>query len=299
MSAVFLLGAGASFGSGECYPSAPPLGGGLFADLRRRGGVASTIQPPLLQLFQRNFEEGMAAFREERDSDSTAFLREMAAYLAEFAPGPRNLYHRLIQIVRKSHRQTVLATTNYDLLLEQAITQAGLMTAYSGRPVPQNNISVLKIHGSSNFLPDLGTNRIIGAKFAGNGANVEAPIAIAQSIQEIRAFCSKEDSLAPAIAVYAPGKAVLFCPSFVQDQQRQWVSEVERATVVYVIGLRVIRHDDHIWRVLASSKARLHYVGLEPHEFQEWAAEARRRNTNVLGGTLEKALPLIGIQMRH
>lgn len=299
MSALFLIGAGASFGSGECIPSPPPLGGGLFSELRKQGGVASTITQPLLDVFEKDFETGMATFREERDADSTAFLREMAAYFARFEPGPENHYHRFAQIIRESRRRAVVVTTNYDLLIEQAICAGGQLITYGPPPVPPNNVSLLKIHGSANFLPDLGTNTITGCTFVNCGANVEAPVRIAQSTWEVLQFCEKEDSLAPAIALYAPGKRVLFSPGFVQKQLEAWRHEAARASVIYVIGLRVLPDDDHIWGVLASVRARLEYVGREPHEFNEWAASVNRKDAHALEESFEASLPVIRIQMRQ
>lgn len=293
MSDLFLLGAGASYGSLDCTPYCPPLGPKLFAELRKRGGIAATINSPLRELFEDNFERGMAAFREVRDEDSTAFLRQMAEYFVQFAAGPRNLYRELISITKASKRSTTLVTTNYDLLIEQVITEAGLLVAYHGRPVPESNVPLLKIHGSCHFLPDLGSNRITGAIFSGNGANVETRIKIARSRAEVSAFCRTEDSLAPAIALYAPGKKVLFSPSAVAEQQREWHRELARADILYSIGLRVVIDDDHIWGALASSTARIEYVGFEPDEFQSWAGAVSRKNAHVLAKDFASALPLI------
>jgi hypothetical protein len=300
MSALFLLGAGASHGSGECNPYPPPLGGQLFDELRRRGGIAAQLQPPLSIEFQRNFELGMAMFRQSRDADSTSFLRDMAEYFLQFTPGPRNLLHLLIQIIREGRRRSVIATTNYDMLLETVIDTAGLRFVYCGYPLPGPSLALLKLHGSCHFLPDLGGNVLRNCTFANNfGGNVDAPIRIAQSPEEVRRFLREEDSLAPAIAMYAPGKQVLFSPRFVQDQQRYFAGAAQVASVVYVIGLKVVPDDDHIWGVMSKSAARFEYVGFEPDEFLLWAKDAKRRHVHVLEQSLESALPLIRIQMRH
>jgi protoporphyrinogen oxidase len=92
MSTVFLFGAGASYGSGECYPKNPPLGPGLFAELQRWGGVAATVDEDLRRTFEGDFEKGMEHFFRTRNSDITPFLREMADYFAQFEPGPNNYY---------------------------------------------------------------------------------------------------------------------------------------------------------------------------------------------------------------
>lgn len=261
--------------------------------------MAATIDGPLRDLFLENFEQGMEQFRAERDKDSTALLREMAAYFVEFVPGPANYYRGLLRAIRDSRRKTVIVTTNYDVLLEQAISSAGLHIAYTAANAPKDNVAVLKIHGSCHFLPYIGANTMRGCTFVGSGTNFEGPIKIAQSAEEVRHFCQTEDSLAPAVALYAPGKRVLFCPSFVLKQQAEWKSAASAARTIYVIGLRVLPADDHIWGELAKAPGTIEYVGFEPDEFKAWSESHRRRRDHILERTLEAALPLISIQLRH
>ena len=92
MSTVFLFGAGASYGSGECYPKNPPLGFQLFDELQGWGGVATTADENLRDTFKKDFEAGMAEFFRTRNTDITRFLREMADYFAQFEPGTKNYY---------------------------------------------------------------------------------------------------------------------------------------------------------------------------------------------------------------
>jgi hypothetical protein len=82
MSTVFLFGAGASYGSGDCSPNCPPVGPHLFPELQRWGGVASTVGDALRDKFDADFEEGMEEFFRTRPTDTTTFLREMAHYFA-------------------------------------------------------------------------------------------------------------------------------------------------------------------------------------------------------------------------
>ena len=207
MSAIFLLGAGASRGSLDCHPDGcPPVGSGpdgLFVRLAERGGIAATVTSPLRERFIENFEAGMVAFMEARETDTTAFLRDMARYLVRFAPGMDNLYHRLIEIVRRSRRESVLVTTNYDVLIEHAISEAGLFASYKARPVEARNIPLLKIHGSCHFLLDTRRARFRHTTFRNGGSesNVELPVWVASNGKQVIHFCDTEDSLAPAMAV--------------------------------------------------------------------------------------------------
>jgi hypothetical protein len=250
-------------------------------------------------LFEQDFEKGMVAFREARDTDTPAFLRAMALYFADFDITPRSLYLELITALRDARHTTTLATTNYEILIERAVSRVGLRVVYQGDvAVPDGHMRVLKIHGSCNFLPNLGGVHLHGVKMSAPPTVpfVRGSIRAAATRNEVIEFCRREDSLAPAIAVYAPGKTILFTGEFIQQQQAQWRNEAKRADVIYVIGLRVMGEDDHIWGPLATTQGRIEYVGGEPDDVLGWAKE-RGRSVNVLALTFEKAMPLIRAQL--
>lgn len=305
LSSVFLFGAGASYGSGPCHPYAPPLGGDLFAALQKEGGVAATVGNELAAVFARDFEEGMDRFWAERNTETTRLLREMAAYFARFEPRPGNYYSELLHLLGGTRKRATFVTTNYDLLIELAASNAGLKISYSGFPVPDKNIPLIKMHGSCNFLPALEPRQITGIGFdlsnSPGGSIIEAGVRVARSTMEVLEFCQREDSIAPAIAMYSPDKRVLFCRSFVQAQQEAWQRALKEASRVFTLGLRVHPVDKHIWEPLGSASAALFYVGREPDAFLEWAASEKRRNAFVLAQTFQNAIPQIAQQLgiRH
>ena len=138
------------------------------------GGVAATVNDELAELFKSDFEKGMDEFFEKRNTDVTPFFRDMAKYFCQFEPLQGNLYGELINILGKDKKKATFVTTNYDLLIELSATQQGMLISYSGLPAPKNNLSILKIHGSCNFLPDMGGASIKGISFdisAGGGEN--------------------------------------------------------------------------------------------------------------------------------
>lgn len=298
MSTLFLFGAGASFGSGACFPTTPPLGGALFDELRKSGGVAARVSQDLADLFRRDFEAGMDRFWRDHNSWTSELLRDMARFFAVFEPGEGNFYMAVISALGGTRKKAVFATTNYDLLIERAIARSGLFISYSGLPVPPQNIPVLKIHGSCNFLPDMGTGGIKGIAFdlsqAGQGAAVlDAPIRVARSTQEILQFCSTEDAIGPALAMYHPSKRVLYSAPFVKGQQEAFLSSVRSASRIYLIGLRVHPVDEHIWQPLAAATSPLFYVGREPDDFHKWATENRRKKAFSIASSFSEALPVI------
>lgn len=298
MSTVFLFGAGASAFSGPCHPTCPPLGDDLFAALKKAGGIAATLDPSLVAVFENNgFEAGMARFREVRDVDTPELLRDTAAYLSQFAPGPQNCYRQLINALVARRHAAVLATLNYDVLIELAVHQTGMGVEYGAVTRERDNMPVLKLHGSCNFLPDVGTNQFINCRAEGGGdptnAWMEPPAVRAVSAAEVRHFCRTEDSLAPVMACYAHGKPTPFAPTFVRGQQEKWRAALKSASSVYVIGVRVVPDDAHVWEPLRATKAAIGYVGPEDGPFHEWAAGASRRLDYTVASSFDAAVPII------
>jgi hypothetical protein len=297
MSSLFLFGAGASFGSGPCTPSPPPLGGALFDELRRVGGIAREVDDGLAQVFRDDFEAGMDRFWNQHNTWTSELLRDMARYFSAFEPEDGNLYIKLIAALGGTRRKAVFVTTNYDLLIEHAIVRSGLLIAYGGLPAAPRNIPILKIHGSCNFLPEMGTGGFSGIGFdlsqSEGGAILETPVRVARSTQEILDFCATEDSIGPALAMYHPTKRVLYCRGFIQHQQALFRSSIEAASRIYVIGLRVHPVDEHIWLPLAAAKSPLFYVGQEPDIFGRWARENHRRRAFPIASSFAEALPIV------
>jgi hypothetical protein len=241
----------------------------------------------------------MDRFWVERNTDTSLFLREMARFFAPFEPLSGNSYLELMRVLGGTRKKSVMVTTNYDLLIEHAIIKSGLLVTYGGLPAPEGNVPVLKIHGSCNFLPDLPPRMFSGILFeldpSKGSSIIGAKIKIARSAKEIIEFCNREDSIAPAIAMYSPSKQVLFCKDFVQAQQQAWLANLASASRIYIIGLRVHLVDEHIWGPLAKVRAPLYYVGREPDEFVTWARETGRRSAYVLADSFEGAIPRIAI----
>jgi hypothetical protein len=247
--------------------------------------------------FAKDFEAGMDRFWNERNTDSAQLLRDMGRYFAQFEIERGNLYLELIRVLTATRTKAVLVTTNYDLLIEQAINSVGWFVHYGGPPAPLQNIPVLKIHGSCNFLPNLSPERISGVAFdlrqSRGGSILECGVRCATSTGEILDYCNRTDSLAPALALYSPAKQILFCKEFVLAQQRAWLASLASAARVYVVGLRVHQVDQHVWGPLSKGRSPLYYVGREPEDFVGWARDVGRRYTYVLSDSFEGALPRI------
>lgn len=300
---LFLFGAGASYGSLDCIPSVPPVGNGLFKELQAMGGVASTIKGALADQFRRDFEAGMDQFFRLRQIDVLSFLREMSLYFSKFEPGSANVYTKLIRSLDLSKYNVTLATTNYELLIEMAAGNLGMGVSYDNFAHYPITLNVLKLHGSINFLPDLGSIIVRGGHFiiekAPQASVLGAPIKVARTIQEIRQFCQSDTPFAPAVAIYAPNKWVPICRTFIEQQQEYWKTAVYRASQIFVVGSGVHERDSHVWEPLARSFGYLTYVGPSADDFGRWAKDNNRSaaDTNIISLPFAQALSTIEKQL--
>ena len=296
MSNLFIFGAGASAHSGDCLPALPAEGTALFAALAIHG-AAKKLESRFGRLFREQFETGMAAVRREADEWTTPLVIQMAKYLSAFAPGRTNFYVQLFLALKERGIPFRIATTNYDLLIERSLGMINCSSIYSVPPAilttPPPGITVLKIHGSCNFFPDVGSNTFRGISFKNNKTNFAGPIRVASNPTDINNFLHGDSGLAPAMALYTENKEVLFCPEFVQNQQRAFADLVSCSRNIFIIGLRVNAKDTHIWSALALSKASLHYVSPEEDIFKEWAAQNGRPNAQCMARTFEEAIARI------
>jgi hypothetical protein len=295
MVSVVLFGAGASFGSEDVVPHKPPLGNGqdgLFSRLDAAGGIASQLPNDLKSTFRMDFEKGMAEYYEYAGGDIMRFQRELAAYVAQFKPGPNNTYLRLIQAL--GARRFIYSSLNYDLLFELAAGALGYTTHY-GANASASTVRLLKVHGSCNFWPNIPLGMIRGGTFAGNKAgDVEASVRCLNQDETVYR-CANDDALAPAIAMYADGKSVRVCPSFVANQQAQWKDAAAAAKNVFVVGVRLHAVDAHIWDALAKTRASVTYFGLanDKADFFAWKSTAEKKHAFFFEATFAQSIDIM------
>lgn len=278
MGYMVLLGAGASFGSGDVIPYPPPLGNKLFEKLDEKGGIASTLPQYLKDKFVNNFEEGMADYCVHYNQNIMRFQRELAGYLVSFTPGDNNHYKNLISSL--NNRRIVYSSLNYDILFELSAFQLNHNIIYHNKH-EDGCIRLLKIHGSSNFWPDLGNTILRNCEiYGGKSADIDALPELVSQQESIRRSVF-ENSLAPAIAMYAEGKEIMVCPRYIQKQQQMWNETLKSTSKIFIIGVKVHQADLHIWKNIAESKAEVHYFGRKSDKngFDAWQAEYNIKKT--------------------
>jgi hypothetical protein len=156
---MILLGAGASFGSGDAYRlqdehkiCTPPLGKNLFKLLETEGGVAASLPSWIKEVFACDFEEGMKEFSQAYPYDLIRFQRELARFLASFCPGQQNTYLKMLK--KLVYHDVIYSSLNYDLLLECSASRFRRRISYTTN-YDNSCINILKLHGSVNFWPAL------------------------------------------------------------------------------------------------------------------------------------------------
>jgi len=292
MTTLVLLGAGASRGSFDVTPYPPPTGPNLYAELRKMGGVASLIPSEISTKFKENFEVGMKEYFHYMNGYITPFQRELSMYLAQFKPGKKNIYVKLIN--KLGTRNVIYSSLNYDLLFELSAGILGFSTNYSDKHI-NGFVRMLKIHGSSNFWPYLNGNTFDQCViYGGVEADFESQVKPLNQTETLLR-CRTENSLSPAIAMFAEGKAVRTCPSYVKKQYEFWLKTVQTSTHILIFGVRVHEVDIHIWSILAESNAMIYYFGLQvdQHEFEQWKNRHELKNATFIESDFESAISKI------
>lgn len=287
MTKIVLLGAGASFGANKT--NKPPLGNQLFNNLVKRGGIASRLSESLVDEFIQNFEKGMEKYENESDIGTMTFQRELAQYLAEFSPEEDCIYIKLLK--RLVNLKIQYVSLNYDLMLE---ISAGIINKgiHYDNVINKGNISLLKIHGSSNFWPKMNDASVKGITFIKNKVDINVEIETLTQDSTLDR-CKNDKNLAPAIAHYAVGKQVKISANFITEQQNMWKQSVDKSKKIVIIGVAINDLDKHIWKVIGESKARVLYVGCTDDDrknFNAWKRNHEKANAFYYESKFENCL---------
>ena len=293
MCVVMLFGAGASAFSDD-RSRTPPLGNELFDRLILEGGPAASLSEAHVLAFRTTgFEPAMAQILEVGTQHTVDFVRQVAAHLFNYRAGPNNTYLRLLRAIQPLRKRVLLASLNYDTLLEQALVEIGFQPAYNPAvPYLEGTAPVLKLHGSSNWLPMLPSSVRV---FAGNSTTADSMLAgnfvsgleMAYTLErnDFQAWASdsRHSNLTPVLSLYARGKKGLVNNNFLEQLQQSWGAHVALAQAVLLIGVRFVPEDTHIWEPLARSRATLLVVDPEPNAVLCWAEYVGRPARAIAG----------------
>lgn len=287
MSRLVLTGAGASHDVQNACPRAPPVGSQLIDELLRRDFPAWLgLSDELKEGFKgsEGFEGGFVRVREKDDTLTAGLLREMARYFLDFRPSGRTKYDFLVDRLSRSATPTFWATLNYDLLLDFAIASRFGRVTYSNARLPH---TILKVHGAPNIWPDAQGASFVNIVFQGFGENVAAPEKELTREDAIRECATAAISgFAPAMALFAPKKDLLFCAGFIRAAQAEYGKSVATCEEVWVVGVGYAGHDTHVWEPLERADGKLTIVDPCSAQFAEFQACRSRagRGTRLIEG---------------
>lgn len=289
---TFLFGAGASKGAVHVDPCAPPVGKELYDRLAhsfpREWGPGS----PLSQYcdgFRNDFENTMS--KEISTQYAPLFIlewmRPMSLYFSHFTPDKtgKDLYTRLLLCLQAKGLigNSIFGSLNYDCIFEKAAHRIGLKINYSGKKAKIDEISVLKVHGSCNFVTE---DMEPKSQFMSGYTESRIDYVSLDNIEtELRAkFFGSAGCYYPFVSLYAFRKNTIVGGMEIQQIRNAWSQAVSRTSVLAVVGVRPNKDDSHIWDPVKKTSARLLYIGSQT-DFAGWLlANSRFKH---LGSTFE------------
>ncbi|SSG05945.1 hypothetical protein [Klebsiella quasipneumoniae] len=246
-----LFGAGASNGSESQNIKTPPLGKDLFSELDRLGGYFNKLSNELKCVFLENgFESGML----EVPNDSriiNPLQNELAAYLSSFTPTINSAYVELFEKIAEINKINLI-TLNYDLLIEISLELCNTYGNHRNRLSPP----LLKLHGSSNFIPDIPIESIKIKAFDCGGFFESSDIKILKQ-QEVGAWCTKtKEDFSPVMCMYDKNKKMVICGSYLTRAKKTYRDLIEKSNLIIIIGTKYIPHDKHVWDVILLNRKK-------------------------------------------
>ncbi|WP_254436406.1 SIR2 family protein [Vreelandella aquamarina] len=236
------------------------------------------------------FEAGMATVA-DNSRVINPLQKELACYLSKFSIRPDNAYVRLFNKLRSCIGQISITTLNYDLLIEQSLASHGLNVDYNAE---NKGVSLLKPHGSSNFLPQIPNGMVFsGNTMSGCGSYFEGlKTKAASTAKEVQAWCDdpKNSDLSPVLAMYAKGKRVVVNRNLIQNTQQKYSELIASSRLVVLVGVKYISHDTHIWEPIVQARPNLLIVDPYPQDTIDWVTANNFDNVTVVDKSFDTSV---------
>jgi hypothetical protein len=285
---LVLFGAGASFGSDII--DVPPLGDKLFdrlSEFNRPGWGA--LPKEFIDVFKRDFEDGMIKVSNERPFDLPILQRAMAAFFFNFQPRDSNLYYKLAKMLKVAPKEIAISTLNYERLIEISFLAAG-HNLFIGEPL-HGEIEYNLPHGCCHLFCENVRGVADSVRFAGLNVEVNGEIKI---ISDQLQFQQRivGDAFPPVMSYFEPKKRATAGQLFLQNQRTRLKELIINVENVFVIGIKIREHDTHIWDIIKETNAKFIYCsGMnEKSEFDRWVTKYRfgKENSFIDGFWSEK-----------
>jgi hypothetical protein len=241
----------------------------------------------------------MSSLLKHHDEIAHGLMIDMALYFSRFQvpDDSSDAYSALVALVLE-HMDGVpvtFATLNYDCLLEGALESFGLSVAYYPGEVGPGAFNVWKLHGSCNFIPDTGTNWVIGTTFK-NVKQIYSGYIKAVSLPEVRRYYAGEpgnrQSIPPMMSYYDPSKTTYVSEGTLDVVRQTWATSALAASRIVVIGARPVLEESHVWQPIVDSSAEILYVGGESPGLKKLEARSEGR-VHLIARKFSEALPLL------
>lgn len=278
MAGLILFGAGASFGSDTS--AVPPLGARLFEELRRFNPDGwGQVDGHLASSFRRDFEDAL------KDVNPVALgplQRAMAAYFFSFQPRPSSLYMTVAGRIAARRWAGSACTINYERLLELSLLNRGIQPVVGQPTEPGTTLELCLPHGCCHIFCDSARGAAGAVTFNAFAVRTDGPVNMITDPGQHRQRILT-DAFPPVMSYFEPQKRTTAGHSFIEGQRARWKALVAAADRIAIIGVKVRRHDDHIWVPLAATQGTIIYCAGPTAllEFTKWAADARRGSRDL------------------
>lgn len=263
---VILFGAGASFGS-EPTAKVPPLGTKLFYELIQFApDTWGSLSSNWSTKFHADFESAMAFFIQS-GGFGAPLQWDMAEYFfTQFKATKSSVYAELIKALSNNIENYLFSTINYELLLFQARTIAG---------ISPDMFQVCLPHGNSCLCCE-GVSATHGVSFTG-GVSTGGNIRTFRNFEDFIAE-KRKNIFPPVMSYYEPNKFTVSCSNFIKSERTRFQQAVLSAEKVAIVGVRVHPEDQHIWQPLAKTKSQILYLSgpSAANDFSSWSENKGR-----------------------
>ncbi|HUT22196.1 MAG TPA: hypothetical protein VMX18_02165 [Candidatus Bipolaricaulota bacterium] len=277
---LIVLGAGASYGSDK-PANTPPLTNKLFDELCKSNPEGwGSLDGKYKKLFRQDFEQAMEQVAKEQPQNMTILQRAMAYYFYKFEPYCSNLYYQLAKKIKKTTWDGAFVSFNYERLLELSLSRVGFQPYIGNKPKNSNNLIELCLpHGYCDIFC---TAVKAGSTTIFSGCNVDGPVKKTKTEEEFEGEI--KNSVPPVMSYFVPSKVTMSGTSFINQQRNRFKELTQTSSVIVIIGMRIRKHDEHIWDPLSSTSAKIIYCAgtSAGEEFKVWAEKNRKGKEDIM-----------------
>lgn len=302
MKNLILFGAGASYGSDQDKSAVPALASNLHQVLvNKYNDLKNDTVATLAPVFEKDFEQGILELYKKAPHFLSVYQRCMAHYFFQYGSSipikKNNLYFRLANHIKSRANNIALASLNYERMLEISFLVAGI-NLFCNKSQIQNSLELCLPHGCCNIFCDSIRASSSGISFSAMNISTSGQVS---SLSDPDKFENRirNDAFPPVMSYFEPSKMTTSGANFITSQRARLQELILKAEKILIIGIRVRKHDTHIWSPLQASSAQIIYCsGPESvEEFKIWQENGSRKNDIIRKGYFDQEFEYLLSQM--